>query len=341
LSGIAGGPAFWCKADAQAYADGASVTSCTDSAATPHNAGSIGTAPIYKAGITPTGKPVLRFAGAGYLQTPAFTLNQAETVCGVYAKAIGYSGGALWDGRTLNSASQYFASATQLGLYTNGDGTTNINGAVADDGKFHVVCSIINNPGSAVYVDGVQVASGASGTANMGGVTIGAAGSGLVKVTADIAEVVVFPSALSATNRKLVENYLTQKYITGFVSLKDAAGTIVSQFDANGKLSASGTATGFATVPYSATPVFDASRTDTFKITLTGNVTGSTLVNVAAGQPLNFIVCQDATGSRTLSWPLNVKGAMTIGSTAGKCNAQSFVFDGANAIATSPGVGNQ
>ncbi|MGE5111903.1 MAG: LamG-like jellyroll fold domain-containing protein [Acidobacteriaceae bacterium] len=341
LSGIAGGPAFWCKADAQAFGDGSSVTSCADSAATPHNASSVGTAPIYKAGITPTGKPALRFAGAGYLQTAAFTLDQAETICGVYAKMIGYSGGALWDGRILNSASHYFAGATQLGLYTNGDGTTNINGAVADDGKFHVVCSVINNPGSAVYVDGVQVASGASGTANMGGVTIGAAGSGVVKVTADIAEVVVFPSALSATNRKLVENYLTQKYITGFVSVKNATGAIVGQFDANGKLSASGAATGFATVPFSATPVFDASTADTFKITLTGNVTGSTLVNVAAGQPLNFIVCQDATGSRSMSWPSNVKGAMTIGSTAGKCNAQSFVFDGANAIAASPGLGNQ
>lgn len=341
LPGIAGGPAFWCKADAQAYGDGSSVASCADSAATPHNAGSIGTAPIYRAGITPTGKPVLRFDGAGYLQTVVFTLNQAETVCGVYAKAIGYSGGALWDGRNLNSASQYFAGATQLGLYANGDGTTNINGAIADDGKFHVVCSVINNPGSAVYVDGVQVASGASGTANMGGVTIGAAGSGVVKVTADIAEVVVFSSALSATNRKLVENYLAQKYITGFVSLKNAAGTIVSQFDANGKLIVSGAATGLTTVPFSATPVFDASAANTFKVTLAENVTGSTLVNAAAGQPLNFIVCQDATGSRTMAWPSNVKGAMTIGSTAGKCSAQSFVFDGTSAIATSPGVGNQ
>ncbi|MDT8068663.1 MAG: hypothetical protein ROO76_10925 [Terriglobia bacterium] len=341
LSTIAGGPAFWCKADAQNYGDGASVASCDDSAASPHNASSVGTAPVYKAGVTPTGKPVLRFSGSGYLQTAAFTLNQPSTVCGVYSRAAGYYGGALWDGRNLNSASHYFASATALGLYTNGDGTTNISGTVANDNKFHVVCSVINNPNSAVYVDGTQIASGASGSANMGGVTIGAAGSGIVKATADIAEVVVFPSALSVANRQAVENYLTQKYISGFVTVKNAAGTIVSQFDTNGKLSSSGAAVGFSNVAFSATPVFDGSAADTFKITLSGNVTSSTLVSAVAGQPLNFIVCQDATGSRTMSWPANVKGAMTVGSAASKCSAQSFIFDGTNAIATGSGVINQ
>lgn len=341
MSTVAGGPAFWCKADAQAYVDGASVTSCADSAGSPHNATSSGTAPIYKVNTTPTGKPVLRFSGAGYLQTAASTLNQPSTICGVYSRAVGYSGGALWDGRNLNSASHYFQSATALGLYTNGDGTTNINGTVANDGKFHVVCSVINNPTSAIYVDGVQIASGAAGTANMGGVTIGAAGSGTVKVTADIAEVVVFGSALSTANRQLVENYLTQKYLSGFVTVKNAAGTIIGQFDANGKLASSGATSGLTNVAFSATPVFDGSVANTFKITLTGNVTSSTLVNVAAGQPLNFIICQDATGARTMSWPANLKGAMTIGSTASKCSAQSFVYDGATAYATSSGASNQ
>jgi hypothetical protein len=341
MTTIAGGPAFWCKADSQAYGDGASVTACADSAASPHNANSSGTAPIYKANITPTGKPVIRFSGVGYLQTAAFTLNQPSTICGVYSRATGYSGGALWDGRNLNSASHYFQGTTALGLYTNGDGTTNINGTVVNDGKFHVVCSVINNPASAVYVDGVQIASGAAGTANMGGVTIGAAGSGAVKATADIAEVVVFSSALSTESRQSVENYLTQKYLTGFVSVKSAAGSIVGQFDANGKLTSSGASFGFSTLAFSATPVFDASAANTFKITLTGNITSSTLVNVGAGQPLDFIICQDATGSRTMSWPANVKGAMTIGSTASRCSAQSFVYDGANAYATSSGVSNQ
>jgi len=49
---------------------------------------------------------------------------------------------------------------------------------------------------------------------------------------------------------------------------------------------------------------------------------------------------QDATGSRNFAWPTNVKGGMTIDSTASKCSAQSFLFDGANAYALSSGIPN-
>ncbi|MGC8493188.1 MAG: hypothetical protein ACP5SH_15770, partial [Syntrophobacteraceae bacterium] len=76
---------------------------------------------------------------------------------------------------------------------------------------------------------------------------------------------------------------------------------------------------------FSATPVFDGSKGNTQQITLTGNVTGSTLVNVEAGEQVNFLVCQDATGSRTFAWPANIHGGMTIGQTANKCSAQSFL----------------
>lgn len=54
-----------------------------------------------------------------------------------------------------------------------------------------------------------------------------------------------------------------------------------------------------------------------------------------------IIICQDATGSRTFVWPTQIHGAMTIGSTASLCSAQSFVSDGTNAYALSPGVVNQ
>ena len=93
-------------------------------------------------------------------------------------------------------------------------------------------------------------------------------------------------------------------------------------------------------VIFSATPTFDASLGNTIKITLTGNVTSSTLSNATAGQTLNFVICQDATGSRTFVWPTNVLGGMAIGSTASKCSAQSFVFDGTKAYAVSNGVSN-
>ena len=62
--------------------------------------------------------------------------------------------------------------------------------------------------------------------------------------------------------------------------------------------------------------------------------------SAGAGEEIDFLICQDSTGSRTFVWPTNVKGGMTIGSTASKCSAQAFAFDGSSAYATSPGVTN-
>jgi hypothetical protein len=107
------------------------------------------------------------------------------------------------------------------------------------------------------------------------------------------------------------------------------------QLDVNGAVSSA-----LDTVSFSTTPTFDASLGNTQKITLTGNVTSSTLSNASAGEQIHFFVCQDASGGHTFAWPSNVKGGMTVGSTASSCSAQSFIFDGTNAYALSPGVTN-
>jgi hypothetical protein len=78
-------------------------------------------------------------------------------------------------------------------------------------------------------------------------------------------------------------------------------------------------------------------------LTLTGNVTLT--VTVAGGdqwRKVNIQACQDATGSRTITWPSNVKGNITIGTTASKCSMQSFEsFDGTNLYAVGTGVISQ
>lgn len=95
---------------------------------------------------------------------------------------------------------------------------------------------------------------------------------------------------------------------------------------------------GVNAVAFSATPTFDASLGNTQKITLTGNVTSSTLSNAQAGQHLWFIIIQDGTGGHTFAWPSNVKGGMTIGANPNEVSAQEFIFDGTNARAVTPGV---
>jgi hypothetical protein len=92
------------------------------------------------------------------------------------------------------------------------------------------------------------------------------------------------------------------------------------------------------TVIFSATPTFDASTASTFKLTLTGNVTSSTLSNAVAGEPINIEVCQDATGGRTFVPPANVQGWVTIPSGANACIMQDLIYDGTNAVASSAGT---
>lgn len=89
----------------------------------------------------------------------------------------------------------------------------------------------------------------------------------------------------------------------------------------------------FVTVTFSATPTFDASKANLFKITLTGNVTSSTLSNARTGQELYFEICQDGTGGRTFVPPTNVIGFVTIPSAASACILETFVYDGTNALA--------
>jgi hypothetical protein len=98
----------------------------------------------------------------------------------------------------------------------------------------------------------------------------------------------------------------------------------------------------FTPVTFSATPTFTyGTGVNTFEITLTGNVSSSSVSGAVAGQIANFIICQDGTGSRTFTWPSSFHGVMTIGSTASKCNAQPFTYDGSAYWAISTGVAAQ
>ena len=87
------------------------------------------------------------------------------------------------------------------------------------------------------------------------------------------------------------------------------------------------------TVAYSATPTFDASLGNSFKLTLTGNVTGSTISNGHAGETIIFLLCQDGTGAKSMTWPANMKlagGAFKITVAPNKCDTLTALSDGSN-----------
>ncbi len=105
----------------------------------------------------------------------------------------------------------------------------------------------------------------------------------------------------------------------------------------------------FDTVPYSATPIFPAASYSNFAITLTGNVTSSTITGGIAGQVATIDVCQNGTGGNTFVWPTNVLHAPPVSAGASSCTGIAAVYDGttnwntianSSAATTTPLTGN-
>jgi hypothetical protein len=133
---------------------------------------------------------------------------------------------------------------------------------------------------------------------------------------------------------------------TATISVSSTGGTL-NLGSTNATVTSTGLVTALAlinnvnSVSFSATPTFALASGDQ-TITLTGNVTGSSVSGLATGQLVRFRICQDATGSRTFVWPTAIHGGGTIGPTASTCNSQAFEsFDGSTLTAIGPMVINQ
>jgi hypothetical protein len=76
---------------------------------------------------------------------------------------------------------------------------------------------------------------------------------------------------------------------------------------------------------------FNAGAGNTIVLTLQDNVTRSQIANPTPGQSLTFVICQDSTGSHTMTWPDNLKlsgGAIPLTAEGGKCDSLTVVYDG-------------
>jgi hypothetical protein len=76
------------------------------------------------------------------------------------------------------------------------------------------------------------------------------------------------------------------------------------------------------TLTFAASLTIDVSQGNAFELTLTGNVTSMTISNAVAGELIRILLIQDATGSRTVTWPASfdwgAAGAPTLTTTASK-----------------------
>jgi hypothetical protein len=79
--------------------------------------------------------------------------------------------------------------------------------------------------------------------------------------------------------------------------LRDWLHRTIDKLNSDGKLDS---------MAFSATPTFDATTSALFKMTLTANVTSSTILSGKEGQRITLMLTQDAVGGRTFAWPSNV-----------------------------------
>ncbi len=77
---------------------------------------------------------------------------------------------------------------------------------------------------------------------------------------------------------------------------------------------------------FSPTPVFNAQNYSSFNMTLTGNVTSSTAINIDDGQVLTITLCQNGAGGYTFAWPSIVVNPPIVNPTASACTSVLLVF---------------
>jgi hypothetical protein len=82
------------------------------------------------------------------------------------------------------------------------------------------------------------------------------------------------------------------------------------------------------TVTYSATPIFDCSQANGFVLTLAGNVTSTSLINMQIGQIVTIVVQENGTGGFTFVPPTNIQSGhwFPIDTGANTINVQQFTM---------------
>jgi hypothetical protein len=112
----------------------------------------------------------------------------------------------------------------------------------------------------------------------------------------------------------------------------NTASTLVKR-DGNGSTVLTGLQQTINVTSFSATPVFNLALGGIQQITLTGDVTSSTISGLAAGQTIIFDIIQGGAGNHAFVWPTNVYGTSTIGVMGGGHNVQAFYCDGSSLYA--------
>lgn len=227
-----GGLQLWFDADAiSGLADGDSVSQWDDLSGTDRHATQATSSrqPTYKAGIQ-NGRPIVRFDGGDAIQTAATQVVGADGTWSAFAVArrTGGSGvGSIVHHDNTRTVATYVRVAQMLrsnsgsleSIAFNSSVSAFTDSAGAHGSGFFVGSAVHSTTQIEAFVNGTSNgATSTSGTAEVDTthVALGAAVDGgqgpTAFLTGDIAEVIIYDSALSSTDRASVESYLSAKW---------------------------------------------------------------------------------------------------------------------------------
>ncbi|MBS1813588.1 MAG: hypothetical protein JSS87_01800 [Acidobacteria bacterium] len=317
------------------------------------------TAYVRKAGDTMAGPLVL--PGDPVLGTQASTKSYvdasvAQTISGLgsmsmqNADAVHVTGGVLSGltsagmdrlDLTIGTTSAHGLNFGDANLYRSAEGQTVFNANAS--GEIGVTVSNLNNgPGADSFF---RVQSNNAITTSFGFYAFGPGrgAGGLIKPLSGY-----LSTANGMTNGMVIATESAAPVVFGYnnaesVRVQQGLSVGTSADPGAGNVLAAGAVIGSVqAIAYSATPVLSV-HGNANRIVLTGDVVSSTMDAGADGQRMCIAVVQDATGGHAFAWPVNMLGAMTVGTAAGKRSQQCFVYYAADGawIAESAGVVNE
>ena len=155
-------------------------------------------------------RPSLLFDGAAhYMKTAPFTLNQPETIF-LVGKQVSWSANArIFDGNAENLGTLYQQPGTpKMSLYA-GATLADVSLAIGTTG---VVATVINGASSSIQVNQGAAVSGNAGSANLGGITLGASGVAAGFGNIQTYELLAYSAALDAATRANIIRALMSKH---------------------------------------------------------------------------------------------------------------------------------
>jgi hypothetical protein len=204
---------MWIDTSAEAYTDGASVSTMADHSGNGNAIGQPTTAqqPIFHTAVI-NGRSVMRFDGVNdNVVAGAVITSQPNTVF-IFAKLNAPTGVFLFDESTGSSNRQLVATQTGgvIQIYA---GTAVTEAAGTDHtGAFHLFKFIFNGASGSASVDTVQVVTGNAGTNGMNSPIFGAGNAISAPMSCDIAEIVIFSGLLSSGDLSGLNTYFHNKY---------------------------------------------------------------------------------------------------------------------------------